>query len=553
VYRTASQSTRTHDPRENHVQIDLGAYPYPSTRMPVFAPRGVVATSQPLAAQAGLSMLQQGGNAIDAILATAATLTVVEPTSNGIGGDVFALVWEDNKLHGLNGSGRSPAAATVDALRAAGHADIPAKGWWPVTVPGAPRAWKDLHSRFGRLPFERVFEPAIYYAEQGYCVSPTISRLWRNQHDAFLELRGPEFKPWFQTFAPAGRPPAVGEHWSSAVHGETLRAIGSSGAHDFYEGGLARRIADFSAATGGLITRDDLAAHTSTWVEPISTSYRGYDVWEIPPNGQGIGALTALNVLETLDVDRFDRESVDSYHLQIEALKLGLTDAKRYVADMDKEDVPVVGLLDKEYASRRAALIGDRALDPTPGTPPRGGTVYLCAADSDGLMVSYIQSNFQGFGSAVVVPDTGIALHNRGFGFVTADGHPNRLAPNKRPFHTIIPGFLSRDGHAVGPFGVMGGFMQTQGHLQMVVNTVDYGMNPQASIDAPRWQWQSGRQVHLEGEVSPRIIEGLRARGHEVTVVDNDSYGRAQIIWRNPHGGYIAGSEKRADGAAIGY
>jgi gamma-glutamyltranspeptidase/glutathione hydrolase len=385
-------------------------------------------------------------------------------------------------------------------------------------------------------------------------VSPIVARGWAGGFNRFSQAVGPELRPWFDTFAPGGRAPRAGERWSSPAHAATLERIAESGARDFYEGGLARQIAAFAAETGGLMTADDLAAHTSTWVEPISGRYHGYDVWEIPPNGQGIATLIGLQILDGLDLAAHPRESVESYHLQIEAMKLSLIDARRYVADMDVEDVPVQGLLDPAYAAERRALIGDRALDPSPGTPARGGTIYLCAADADGMMVSYIQSNYQGFGSGVVVPDTGIALHNRGYGFVTEPGHLNRLAPRKRPFHTIIPAFLTRDGEPIGPFGVMGGHMQTQGHLQMTVNTLDYAMNPQASLDAPRWRWDAGRTVAIEPGVPEEIAEGLRARGHDVVREETTGgFGKGQIIWRLPEGGYVAGSDPRSDGYAAAY
>ena len=537
------------------MQIDLERYPYASRRMPVFAARGIVATSQPLAAQAGLSMLQNGGNAVDAILATAITLTVVEPTSDGIGSDAFAIVWDGRQLQGLNASGRAPAATTVEALRGAGHETVPAHGWWPVTVPGAPRAWADLHERFGRLPFESLFTPAIHYAERGYPVSPVIARNWARAAETYAVYEGPEFRPWFETFAPGVRTPAVGERWSSPGHAATLRRIAASRARDFYEGEIAAQIAAFAASTGGALTREDLAAHTSTWVEPIHAGYRGYEVWEIPPNGQGIAALIGLNILEGTDLPKHPRDSVESYHLQIEAMKLGFADALRYVADPERAEVPTHPLLDLEYAATRRALIGERALNPVPGRPPAGGTVYLCAVDGDGLMVSYIQSNYQGFGSGIVAPGTGIAFQNRGANFTLEDGHPNRLAPGKRPYHTIIPGFLTHEGQTVGPFGVMGGFMQPQGHLQMMVNTLDYRLNPQASLDAPRWQWIGGRSVVVEADTDPAIVEGLRARGHDVEVQEGvgDGFGRGQLIWRLPGGGYVAGSDKHSDGCAAGF
>ncbi len=537
------------------MQIGVDGYPYPSQRMPMLAPNGVVATSQPLAAQAGLRMLLDGGSAVDAALATAIALTVVEPTSNGIGSDVFALVWDGGRLHGLNGSGRAAASATVESLRAAGHERIPQRGWWPVTVPGAPRAWADLHARFGRLPFERLFEPAIEYAERGYPVSPTIAHYWEvAASKTFAALDGPEHRAWPETFAPGGRAPRAGERWRSAGHGETLRLIADSKSEAFYEGRIAAAIAALARETGGQLTGEDLGAHRSAWVEPIKACYRGHEVWEIPPNGQGIAALIGLGILEGVDLAQSPRESVDSYHLQIEALKLSLTDAYRFVADPEHEDVPVRGLLDPAYAAERRALIVDRALEPTPGRPKGGGTVYLCAVDRDGMMVSYIQSNYMGFGSGVVVPGTGIALHNRGYGFTVEEGHPNRLAPRKRPFHTIIPGFLTREGQAVGPFGVMGGAMQAQGHMQVMVSSLEYGMNPQAALDAPRWRWIGGRAVYVEPEVDRELIDGLRGRGHEVEVRPTEAgYGRGQIIWRLPDGGYVAGSDKRSDGGAVGY
>ena len=530
-------------------------YPYPSRRMPVVAARGVVATSEPLAAQAGLWMLQQGGSAVDAALATAIALTVIEPCSNGIGSDAFALVWDGDKLHGLNGSGRTPLTHTPELFAGQGHKTVPAHGWLPVTVPGAPATWRDLHARFGKLPFERLFEPAIAYAEGGFPVAPVTAGAWGGAARIYGEKNsGPEFAGWFETFTPGGTAPRAGDMWASSGHASTLRRIAETNAEDFYQGELAGKIADFAARTGGYITREDLAAHTSTWVEPINTSYRGYEVWEIPPNGQGIAALTALNILEGFELGRHPRESVESYHLQIEAMKLGFADALKYVADPEHADVPTRGLLDKAYAAERRTLIGDRALDPVAGVPPRGGTVYLCAADGDGMMISMIQSNYAGFGSGIVVPGTGISLQNRGAGFVLEPGHLNLIAPGKRPYHTIIPSFLTQGGTAIGPFGVMGGFMQPQGHLQMVVNQVDYGMNPQASLDAPRWQWQRGREVSFEQGVPNSIINGLAARGHGINVLHTGGvFGKGQIIRRLPNGTYVAGSEPRADGCAVGF
>ena len=537
------------------LSLELGrdAFPYASRRMPVLAPRGVVATSEPLAAQAGLSMLQAGGNAVDAALAAAIALTVVEPTSNGIGSDAFALVWDGGTLHGLNGSGRAPRTHTRELFTSQGHASVPAAGWLPVTVPGAPAAWRDLHERFGRLPFDRLFEPATYYAEHGYPVAPVTASAWAASESIYRQSRtGPEFRGWYETFAPTGRAPAPGDMWSSPGHAQTLRAIASSKATAFYSGELAAAIAGFARETGGFLTADDLAAHTSEWVEPIGTRYRGYDVWEIPPNGQGIAALIALNLIEGFDLG--ERERDEAYHLQLECMKLAFADAHRYVADMQHAAVPVAGLLSKEYATQRRKLVGERAAQPAPGEPERGGTVYLCAADADGMMVSYIQSNYQGFGSGVVVPGTGIALQNRGAGFRLEADHPNVVAPGKRPYHTIIPAFMTEGGRAVGPFGVMGGHFQPQGHVQVVLNQVDFGLNPQAALDAPRWQWLSGLDAELESAAPAAVEEGLRARGHSVRRVAGATSGpKGQIIRRLPGGGYIAGSEPRADGCAVGY
>lgn len=527
--------------------------PYPSARSPLVASRGVVATSHPLAVQAGIEMLRRGGNAVDAAIATAITLTVVEPTSNGIGSDAFALVWDGQRLYGLNGSGRAPAALSLERIRALGYTAMPARGWLPVTVPGAPAAWRDLHKRFGKLRFEELFEPAIFYAEHGHPVAPIVAQSWASAVAAYRELSGAEFHSWWETFARDGRAPQAGEVWASPDHARTLRRIAHSYAEDFYRGELSQALVGFAQETGGFLSERDLAEHTSTWVEPISVNYRGYDVWEIPPNGQGLIALLALNILEGFELSRYSRDSAESFHLQIESLKLAFADGQRYIADPEFVPVPVKELLDKRYAAQRRALISERALDPVPGDPHRGGTVYLCSADSNGMMVSFIQSNYMGFGSGIVIPKTGIALQNRGACFSLDPQHPNSLAPGKRPYHTIIPGFLTRDGKAIGPFGVMGGFMQPQGHLQMIVNTVDYGLNPQASLDAPRWQWTKEREIEIESEAAPEIVNGLRERGHIVKTVEaSGRFGRGQIIWRLPSGAYIAGSDKRADGCAAG-
>lgn len=532
----------------------MGINPYSISRQPVCARNGIVATSQPLAAQAGLFMLREGGNAVDAAVAAAAALTVLEPTSNGIGGDAFALVWNEGRLYGLNGSGRAPMLCTVDAVEArAGAEEMPERGWLPVTVPGGPRAWVDLHERFGHLPLERIFSPAITYAREGYPLSPVLAECWRYDAALFMALRGAEFEPWRETFMPAGFNPRPSAMWRSEAHARTLESIVASRGESFYEGELAHAIDRFSRATGGLLRAEDLTAHRSDWVEPICAGYRGFDVWEIPPNTQGIAALEALNILSGLALPS-ERDVVQSLHLQIEAMKLGYADALAHVADPNGMAVPSDGLLSSDYADTRRVLIGETAAEAEAGKPPRGDTVYLCAADRDGMMVSFIQSNYSGFGSGVVVPDTGIALQNRGHDFTLREGHANRLEPGKRPFHTIMPGFLTRDGQAVGPFGVMGGMMQPQGHVQAIVNTVDYGMDPQAALDAPRWRWLRGREVRVEHTMSNHLVRALQARGHQISIrASHAGFGRGQIIWRNADGVLEAGSDSRTDGHAAGY
>ena len=517
----------------------LQDYPHASRRSVVLSPNGMVATSQPLAAQAGLRMLLAGGTAVDAALASAIALTVLEPTSNGIGGDAFALVWDGTALHGLNASGRSPAALDPDGLRADADGSFPAFGWPGVTVPGAPDGWRALNERFGRLPLDQVMAPAIEYAAQGHPVSPVVARLWGAAASLYLGHADPALADWRTLFAPGGSAPGAGERWVSPGHAACLERLCAAGIRDFYEGEVAGRIADHAAATGGLLTRDDLASHVSEWVEPISVPYRGHEVWEIPPNGQGIAALQALGILDgvAFPAASYRQLSPEACHLQIEAMKLGFADAYRYVADPEHGEVPVAGLLDPSYLAARRAQMSEQASVPHAGLPAGGGTVYLGAADRDGMMVSYIQSNYMGFGSGVVLPDLGISFQNRGAGFVLDPGHPNHAAPRKRPRHTIIPGFLTRAGQAIGPFGVMGGEMQPQGHLQVVSAMLDRDHNPQAALDAPRWRVLEGRAVEVEADTSPELIAGLRAR--------TPSGGRSRHQWFRPWSDHLAYCRRR--------
>ena len=526
---------------------NLNDYPYPSARRVVMGKRCAVATSQPLATLAGMEMFWAGGNAVDAAIAMAIALTVVEPTSNGIGSDAFALVW-DGKLHGLNASGRSPQKLTLDLF--AGMDKIPSFGWLCVTVPGAVSAWRSVSERWGKLPFEQLFEPAIRYAEEGFPVSPVTAQAWKRAAGVYLPLMGAEFDPFKEVFFPGNRAPGVGEVWGSALHAKTLKAIAQSGGDSFYQGEIAQQIADFAADTGGFLTTTDLAKHQADWVEPISVEYRDFTVWEIPPNTQGIAALMALNILEGFDITQYPRESVESYHLQIEAMKIAFADIHRHVTDPQFMEVAVEHLLNKAYAAERRQLIGEQAIPLAQPGLPKGGTVYLAAADGE-LMVSFIQSNYQGFGSGILIPGTGIALQNRGVGFSLSAGHPNQVAPGKRSFHTIIPGFLTQSGQPLGPFGVMGGPIQPQGHLQVVVNLADYGMNPQAALDAPRWQFISGKTVLLEQTVPRHVVLALAERGHNIQLsADGGQFGKGQIILRN-EGVLVAASEPRGDGLAL--
>ncbi|GAA0367500.1 gamma-glutamyltransferase family protein [Bacillus horti] len=525
-------------------------YPYASQRTTVFANKGMVATSQPLAAQAGLDIIKKGGNAIDAAIATAACLTVLEPTSNGIGGDAFALVWTKGKLHGLNASGPAPQSLSIDALKAQGHTEMPKFGLTPVTVPGAPSAWVALSERFGKLPLEEVLQPAIQYAEEGYPLTPILGKYWLSAYKNYsANLKGDEFKAWFETFAPKGRAPQIGEVWSSEGHAKTLRSIAETKGESFYRGEIAQQIDTFSKQYGGYIRYEDLAQYQPEWVDPIKVHYKGYDVWEIPPNGQGLIALLALNVLKGYTFT--EKESTETYHKQIEAMKLAFSDGLAYITDSKHMKVKVEDLLSDKYAEQRRALIGEEALTPEAGQPPRGGTVYLATADGEGNMVSFIQSNYMGFGSGIVIPGTGIALQNRGHNFSLDPAHDNALAPGKRTLHTIIPGFLTKGDHAVGPFGVMGGFMQPQGHAQVVMNTIDFALNPQAALDAPRWQWMKDKVVHVEPHFPDHIAQALVRKGHQIhKTIDTGSFGRGQIIWRDPETGVLnGGTESRTDGA----
>ena len=523
-------------------------FPYPSQRMPVLA-RNVVAASQPLAAQAGMRMLLKGGNAVDAILATAIALTIVEPTSNGIGSDAFCILWDGRKLHGLNASGRSPSGWSLDRFKE--HPAMPQRGWESVTVPGAVSSWVTLSEKFGKLPFGDLFEPAIKYAAEGFMVSPTIARQWAAGVQELKEQPG-----FSDAFMPRGRAPEPGEKFSFPAQAKTLQRIAETKGEAFYRGELAEKIASFAKQHGAALSADDLALHKCDWVDPIGLDYRGYTLHEIPPNGQGIAALIALGILENFDFESLAVDSADSLHLQMEAMKLAFADTYEYVSDPSTMRMKPADMLDEGYLKERAKRIDmKQARTPAFGRPAKGGTVYLTAADESGMMVSFIQSNFSGFGSGVVVPGTGISLQNRGSGFSVRPDHANVVAPRKRPFHTIIPGFVTHHGQPLMSFGVMGGSMQAQGHTQVMTRMVDYQQNPQAASDAPRWRIDTAAKVGIEHGVSAEVIEALRARGHQVTQADRWStdFGRAQLIYRMGEDGYCGASERRTDGQAVGY
>jgi len=538
--------------------------PYPSHRSVTYGKNGMVATSQPLAAQVGLDILKQGGNAIDAAIATAACLTVVEPTSNGIGGDAFTIVWFKDEMHGLNASGPAPKSISIEKVKALGKFDqgdqgekMPTFGWTPVTVPGAPSAWAALSEKFGKLPLSVILEPAIRYAKEGYPVSPILGHSWNNAYNFYKKkMDERKYSEWYKTFAPRGRAPKVGEIIKLPDHARTLEEIAKTKAESFYRGKLAEKIVDSSKKAGGFLALQDLADYYPEWVEPIKINYRGYDVWELPPNGQGLVALSALNILKEFSFSSTTRDTVDTIHKQVEALKIAFTAGKKAITDpklMEQDQISY--LLGDAFAKEAVSKIATSALDSKASDLAKGGTVYLCTADSDGNMVSYIQSNYMGFGSGIVIPETGIAMQNRGADFSLDPNHANALAGGKKTYHTIIPGFLTKDGQGVGPFGVMGGYMQPQGHVQVIMNTIDFALNPQMALDAPRFQWLEGKKIELEKNFPTHLASELAMRGHDIKIaLSSASFGRGQVIWRNPENGVFSGAtESRCDGSVVAY
>ena len=540
-------------------EFDPRSYAYPSRRNVVYARKAMACTSSPQGAQIGLDVMKAGGNAVDAAVAMAAAMPLLEPTSNGLGSDCFALVWveAEKKLYGLNASGVAPAALSAALVRELVHQTMPQAGWIPTMVPGAPAGWAELNRRFGTKPLPQLFAPAISAAREGVPVQVNLEPMW--EEDARRIAAAMERDPsphayWWERFMkPDGTPYRAGDVFRWEEYAQTLEELADTGCESYYRGPLMEQIVAFSQATGGYFCEDDFRNYKPEWVEPISTDYKGYTVCEIPPNGHGITVLMALNLLKGLKLSD-QKDCADTYHKILESIKLAFADTRTYVADPRYMRTRVEDLLSEEYAARRRALISEQALTPEAGDPSCGGTIYLCTADPQGNMVSFIQSNYTTFGAGVAIPGTGISLQNRGANFSLDEGSDNCLAGGKRSYHTIIPGFLMRDGEAVGPFGVMGAFMQPQGHVLVVVNTVDYHMNPQEALDAPRIQWTGGKHIQLEREVPAHIAQDLARRGHEVEIVNSNLHmGRGQIIWKTENGLYIGGTEPRCDGTVAAW
>jgi gamma-glutamyltranspeptidase/glutathione hydrolase len=515
--------------------------------MPVLA-ENIVSTSQPLACQAGLSMFRKGGNAVDAAIATAITLTVVEPVNNGIGSDAFAIVFDGKKLIGLNASGKSPAAWILDHFSK--YKTMPLLGWDSVTIPGAVSAWVALSKKYGQLDFKELFEPAIRYAEKGFLISPITAKLWKQLAVMYKSSKFPEFH---NTFLPAGRAPKPGELFKNPDQAETLRKIADTDGESFYSGDLAKKIVDHATNTGGLITLEDLEKHEVLWETPLSIEYKGVSLHELPPNGQGLAALIMLGILKNYDLTQYEPDSPQSIHLQLEAMKLAFSDAYRYISDKNFLEFDPSLIISPYYLDKRTTLIDPhKAQQFNFGAPQTGDTVYLTTADADGMMVSYIQSNYLGFGSGIVIPGTGISLQDRGNGFNLIDDHPNQVGPEKRPYHTIIPAFVTKNREPVMSFGVMGGSMQPQGHAQMMIRVFEFEQNPQAAIDAPRWRIMQGLQVNLEPDFNKDTQNSLKHMGHQVYNGHYFEFGGGQIIYKLEDG-YLAASDHRKDGQAVGY
>lgn len=543
-----------------------------ASRSEVIAPHAMAATSQPLATQIALDIMKQGGTAVDAAIAANAALGLMEPTGNGIGGDLYAIIWDGktNKIYGLNASGRSPKGLShkqlAKELKKLGREDLPPYGMLPISVPGAVDGWFEMHQKFGKLPMTQILQPAITYAEQGFPVSELIAYYWDRSVPRLKDQPG----DFVGTFTINGKAPAKGEMFKNPDLAATYKAIATGGRDAFYRGDIAKSIDGFMKANGGYLRYEDFASHKSDWVEPVSVNYRGYDVWELPPNGQGIAALQMLQILKNFDLKAMGYNSVESIHTLVEAKKLAFEDRAKFYADTDFNKLPIKGLISEAYGKERAKLIGANAAQRVDAGNPaayEGDTIYMTTADKDGTMVSLIQSNYRGMGSGVVAPGTGFGFQDRGQMFSMDQKHANAYEPGKRPFQTIIPAFISKDGKPLTSFGVMGGAMQPQGHVQIVVNMVDYGMNLQEAGDAARWQHlgsteptdsqaaylTNGGYLQLEKGVPYETARELMKKGHDVRYALGE-YGGYQAIMKDPKTGvYYGASESRKDGQAAGY
>ncbi|WP_422485106.1 gamma-glutamyltransferase family protein [Gudongella sp. DL1XJH-153] len=529
------------------MKFDPLEYNSNSQRSLVYSGRGMVATTNPYSSQAGLDIMKSGGNAFDAAVAAAAALVVVEPTGCGLGSDAFAILYSDGEIYGLNGSGYSPKDLTIDYIENLGLQNVPKYGPLPVMVPGVVASWKAIIERFGNLTLEEVLQPSIILAEEGHCIQPVISMSWKKAYELQKKINTEDcFSHWFKSFGKDERAPLPGELSKNQDLANTLKIISETNGNDFYKGALAEKITSFIINAGGVMTLEDMVEFSPEWVKPLSKSYGGYDIWELPPNGQGVTVLLALDILENIKSD--STYNTDSIHNTIEAMKIGFEDGMSLVGDPRYCTDDWKQIIEGNYGQKCADRIGKVARLPECHNPGQGGTVYLAAADGNGNMISFIQSNYRGFGSGLVVPGTGISLNNRGYDFSMDRNSPNVLAGRKRPYNTIIPGFITRDGRPVGPFGLMGGYMQPQGHVQLVTNMIDHGMNPQSALDSPRWQWTGGKDVHVEKDFPKDIREGLEKKGHRIVIDEDRSFfGRGQIIIRDQKGPLCGATEKRAD------
>ena len=485
-------------------------------------------------------------------------MPLLEPTGNGLGSDCFALVWieKEKKLYGLNASGVAPMSLSAQKVRELGFEEMPKEGWLPTMVPGAPAGWAELNRRFGKKSLHELFAPAVSYAREGVPVPVNVAKQWRKDMrriEAAMKRNPAPHRYWWECFTKNGESYEAGDLFCWEEYAQTMEELARTNCESYYRGSIMEKIVAFSQETGGCFAREDFENYRPLWVEPITTDYKGYTVCEIPPNGHGLTVLMALNILRGLELPE-EKECAETYHKIVEAIKLAFADTKTYVADPRYMKMKVEDMLSERYAAQRRALIGDKALEPKAGDPSCGGTIYLCTADPEGNMVSFIQSNYTTFGAGVAIPGTGISLQNRGANFSLEEESDNCLAGGKRSYHTIIPGFLIKDGEAVGPFGVMGAFMQPQGHVLVTVNTLDYHMNPQDCLDAPRIQWIGGKKIQLEESVPAHIAQELQAMGHEVEVIsDSIGMGRGEIIWRAGNGLLMGATEPRCDGTVAAW